>query len=151
MDTNGRKNRTGHAMENIVQRYLEVEGYVLGENLFKEIYQDEVEERFSVDLSAITNEGNTSKRFDYVIKSENKLYLIEVNFYSSGGSKLNETARSYKMITEETKGIPNVEFMWFTDGKGWNSAKKNLKETFDVLPYLFNINDLKNGILKRIK
>lgn len=151
MDTNGRKNRTGHAMENIVQRYLEAEGYVLGKNLFKEIYQDEVEERFSVDLSAITNEGNTSKRFDYVIKSENKLYLIEVNFYSSGGSKLNETARSYKMITEETKGIPNVEFMWFTDGKGWNSAKKNLKEAFDVLPYLFNINDLKNGILKRIK
>lgn len=60
-------------------------------------------------------------------------------------------ARSYKMITEETKGNPNVEFMWFTDGKGWNSVKKNLKETFDVLPYLFNINDLKNGILKRIK
>lgn len=52
------------------------------------------------------------------------------------------------MITEETKGISNVEFMWFTDGKGWNSAKKNLRETFDVLPYLFNINDLKNGILK---
>ncbi|MBF0776200.1 restriction endonuclease [Streptococcus azizii] len=151
MDTNGRKNRTGHAMENIVQSYLEAEGYTIGENLFKEIYQDDVERLFSVDLSAITHEGNTSKRFDFVIKTENTLYLVEVNFYSSGGSKLNETARSYKMITEETKRIHNVEFMWFTDGKGWNSAKKNLRETFDVLPLLYNINDLKNNILKTLK
>lgn len=151
MDTNGRKNRTGHAMENIVQGYLEAEGYVMGKNLFKEIYQNDVEDKFSVDLSAITHQGNTSKRFDFVIKTETTLYLIEVNFYSSGGSKLNETARSYKMITEETKGIPNVEFIWITDGQGWCKAKKNLRETFDVLPYLFNINDLKNGILKTLK
>lgn len=151
MDTNGRKNRTGHAMENIVQAYLEAEGYVMGVNLFREIYQDEVERLFSVDLSAITNKGNTSKRFDFVVKTEHTLYLIEVNFYSSGGSKLNETARSYKMITEETKGIQNVEFMWFTDGKGWNSAKKNLQETFDVLPFLYNINDLKHDILKTLQ
>lgn len=151
IDTNGRKNRTGHSMENIVQSYLEAEGYVLGMNLFKEIYQDEIEQLFSVDLSAITNQGNTSKRFDFVIKTESTLYLIEVNFYSSGGSKLNETARSYKMITEETKEIQNVEFLWFTDGKGWNSAKKNLRETFEVLPFLYNINDLKNNILKTLK
>lgn len=123
----------------------------MGKTMFKEIYQNEIEELFSVDLSAITNNGNTAKRFDFVIKTETILYLIETNFYSSGGSKLNETARSYKMITEETKQIPNVEFMWFTDGQGWNSAKKNLQETFEVLPYLYNINDLKNDILKTIK
>lgn len=61
MDTNGRKNRTGHTMENIVQSYLEQEGFVMGVNLYKEIYQNEVEELFNVDLCAITNEGNTSK------------------------------------------------------------------------------------------
>ena len=148
MDTNGRKNRTGHTMENIVQSYLEQEGFVMGVNLYKEIYQNEVEELFNVDLSAITNEGNTSKRFDFVIKRDSIVYLIETNFYSGGGSKLNETARSYKMITEEAKTIPNVEFVWFTDGQGWFQAKKNLRETFEVLPYLYNINDLKNGILK---
>ncbi|MGO0107865.1 DpnII family type II restriction endonuclease, partial [Streptococcus suis] len=76
-------NRTGHAMENIVQHYLEAAGYVLGESLFKEIYQNEIEELFSVDLSAITNEGNTAKRFDFVIKHNSTIYLIEVNFYSS--------------------------------------------------------------------
>ena len=150
MDTNGRKNRTGHSMEAIVQQYLEQEGYVMGETMFKEIYQNEIEERFKVDLSAITNEGTTQKRFDYVIKTENSLYLIEVNFYATGGSKLNETARSYKMITEETKEIPNVEFMWFTDGKGWHKAKNNLRETFEILPNLYNINDLSNDVLKTI-
>lgn len=150
MDTNGRKNRTGHSMEAIVQQYLEQEGYVMGETMFKEIYQNEIEERFNVDLSAITNEGTTQKRFDYVIKSDTTLYLIEVNFYATGGSKLNETARSYKMITEETKNIPNVEFMWFTDGKGWHKAKNNLRETFEILPNLYNINDLSNGVLKTI-
>lgn len=150
MDTNGRKNRTGHSMEAIVQQYLEKEGYVMGETMFKEIYQNEIEKRFNVDLSAITNEGTTQKRFDYVIKSTSTLYLIEVNFYATGGSKLNETARSYKMITEETKNIPNVEFMWFTDGKGWHKAKNNLRETFEILPNLYNINDLSNGVLRRI-
>ena len=150
MDTNGRKNRTGHTMENIVQSYLEQEGFVMGVNLYKEIYQNEVEELFNVDLSAITNEGNTSKRFDFVIKRDSIVYLIETNFYSGGGSKLNETARSYKMITEEAKTIPNVEFVWFTDGQGWFQAKKNLRETFEVLPYLYNINDVKNGILKEL-
>lgn len=150
LDTNGRKNRTGHAMEDLVQEFLEAENYVLGKNMFKEIYQNEVEQLFQVDLSAITNEGNTAKRFDYVIKTNDTLYLIEVNFYSGGGSKLNETARSYKMITEEAKLIENVEFMWITDGKGWNSAKKNLRETFEVLPTLYNINDLKNGVLKNL-
>ena len=150
MDTNGRKNRTGHSMEAIVQQYLEQEGYVMGETMFKEIYQNEVEERFNVDLSAITNEGITQKRFDYVIKSSKTIYLIEVNFYATGGSKLNETARSYKMITEETRNIPDVEFMWFTDGIGWHKAKNNLRETFEVLPNLYNINDLSNGVLKNI-
>lgn len=150
MDTNGRKNRTGHAMENIVQTYLEKQGFILGETLFKEIYQDEVEDRFNVDLSLITNQGNTRKRFDFVVETEHKIYLIEVNFYSSGGSKLNETARSYKLITEESQKIPGIEFMWFTDGQGWFSAKKNLRETFEVLPKLYNIEDLKNGVLKSL-
>jgi type II restriction enzyme len=151
LDTNARKNRTGHVMENLVQRYLENRGFILGESLFKEIYQNEVEERFNVDLSAITNNGNTRKRFDFVVKTKKTVYLIEVNFYSAGGSKLNETARSYKMITEETKSIDNVEFVWFTDGKGWKKARKNLQETFEVLEHLYNISDLENGILALLK
>lgn len=75
------------------------------------------------------------------------IYAIETNFYASRGSKLNEIARSYKMIAEESKNIKNVKFVWITDGKGWNFAKRNLKETFDVLDTIYNINDIENGEL----
>lgn len=78
------------------------------------------------------------------------IYGIETNFYASGGSKLNETARSYKEIAEESKSIKKFMFVWFTDGKGWKSAKNNLEETFDILEHLYNINDLQNGIIKKI-
>lgn len=151
LDSNGRKNRTGHAMENLVESYLIDAGFQNDVNLFKEMYQNEVENKFNLDLSPITNDGNTAKRFDFVVKSKENIYLIETNFYSGGGSKLNETARSYKMIAEESKKIDNAKFVWITDGKGWYKARKNLFETFEVLPELYNINDLKQGVLKKWK
>ena len=70
------------------------------------------------------------------------------NFYSGGGSKLNETARSYKMLAEESKKVDGVTFVWITDGEGWNDARKNLEETFNVTDNIYNINDLDNGIIK---
>lgn len=151
LDSNGRKNRTGHAMEDLVESYLIKAGYERDKTLFKEIYQDEVEKKFNVDLSSITNEGKTAKRFDFVVQEKEDIYLIETNFYSSGGSKLNETARSYKMIAKETETIPNVQFVWVTDGIGWKSARKNLLETFEVLPTMYNLNDLENGVFKSWK
>ena len=75
------------------------------------------------------------------------IYGIETNFYTSSGSKLNETARSYKTLALETKDLDYFRFVWITDGKGWLSAKNNLKETFDVLPDLYNLTDLDNGII----
>ena len=78
------------------------------------------------------------------------IYGIETNFYSSSGSKLNETARSYKTITLETKDLDFFNFVWFTDGQGWINARNNLKETFDVLDNLYNIKDLENGIISKL-
>ncbi len=78
------------------------------------------------------------------------IYGIETNFYSSSGSKLNETARSYKTITLETRDLDYFKFVWFTDGLGWISARNNLKETFDVLENLYNIKDLENGIILKL-
>ena len=72
--------------------------------------------------------------------------MIETNFYTSGGSKLNETARSYKMIAEEAKDISSFKFVWITDGGGWTSAKRNLEETFNVLDDIYNIADMENGV-----
>ena len=93
----------------------------------------------------------STKRFDFVIKTNKQIYVIETNFYSSGGSKLNETARSYKMLAEESKKVNGVTFIWITDGLGWNGARKNLEETFNELDTLYNINDLDFGVLNNLK
>ena len=150
LDSNGRKNRGGHLMENLVESYIQKAGFVKGENYFKEMYIHEIEEKWKVDLSAISNQGKMEKRFDFVIKTDKQIYVIETNFYSSGGSKLNETSRSYKTLANEVKTIDGVTFIWFTDGYGWRTAKHNLEETFDVLDTIYNIKDLENGILKKI-
>ena len=87
------------------------------------------------------------KRFDFVINYKGHIYGCECNFYSGGGSKLNETARSYKNLALESKSVQGFSFVWLTDGTGWNSAKHNLEETYEVLDDIFNINDLENNIL----
>lgn len=149
LDSNGRKNRGGHLMENLVEGYIQKAGYVKGENYFKEMNLSEIESKWNIDLSAISNQGKAEKRFDFVIKTTNNIYGIETNFYGSGGSKLNETARSYKTLALEAKTIDGFKFAWFTDGKGWNSARNNLEETFDVLDDVYNIKDLESGVIER--
>lgn len=151
LDSNARKNRGGHLMENLVESYIQKAGLVRNENYFKEMYIHEIEEKWNVNLSAISNQGKMEKRFDFVIKTDNQIYVIETNFYSSGGSKLNETARSYKTLAQEVATIEGVTFVWFTDGCGWNSAKNNLEETFDILDTIYNIKDLENRIIERLK
>lgn len=151
MDTNGRKNRTGDAMEDLVESYLIKAGLVKGKTYFKELNKSEVEKRFNLDLSGISNQDKTEKRFDFVFKGPlGDIYACECNFYSGGGSKLNETARSYKTLTLEAKGISGFTFVWFTDGMGWNSARHNLEETFDVLDTLYNIKDLEDGVIEKL-
>ncbi|MBR3288652.1 MAG: type II restriction endonuclease [Lachnospiraceae bacterium] len=147
LDSNGRKNRGGHLMENLVESYIVKAGFIKDNNYFKEMYISDVQSRWGIDLSAISNQGKTEKRFDFVIKTKSTIYGIETNFYSSGGSKLNETARSYKQIAEESKNIKGFKFVWFTDGEGWIGARNNLAETFEVLEHLYNINDLNNNVI----
>lgn len=149
LDSNGRKNRGGHLMENLVEGYIQKAGYIKGKDYFKEMNLSEIESKWNIDLSAISNQGKAEKRFDFVIKTDSNIYGIETNFYGSGGSKLNETARSYKTLALEAKTIDGFKFAWFTDGKGWNSARNNLEETFDVLDDVYNINDLESGVIGR--
>ena len=146
LDSNGRKNRGGHQMENLVESFLKKAGV----DYYKEKYTHEMENMFGLDLSAITANGTSSKRFDFVVKNGDTVFGFETNFYTGGGSKLNETARSYKMIAEESKNIDGFKFVWITDGKGWKSARKNLKETFLILDTLYNIADLENGIFQEL-
>lgn len=150
LDSNGRKNRGGHLMENLVEEYIVKAGYKKNDTYFKEMYLKDIERKWNLDLSAMSGNNVSAKRFDFVIRKENMVYVIETNFYTSGGSKLNETARSYKMLAEEAKKVTGVTFIWFTDGTGWNNAKHNLEETFNVLETIYNIDDLENGVLERL-
>lgn len=150
LDSNGRKNRGGHLMENLVESYIIKAGYKKDVNYFKEMYLKDIENKWNLDLSEMSGNNISTKRFDFVIKTDKQVYVIETNFYSSGGSKLNETARSYKMLAQESKKVDDVTFIWFTDGTGWNSARKNLEETFNELETMYNIDDLENGILEKL-
>lgn len=150
LDSNGRKNRGGHLMENLVESYIIKAGYEKDVNYFKEMYLKDIEKKWNLDLSEMSGHNTSTKRFDFVIKTDKQVYVIETNFYSSGGSKLNETARSYKMLAQESKKVDGVTFIWFTDGTGWISARKNLEETFNELETMYNIDDLDNGVLNNL-
>ena len=150
LDSNGRKNRGGHLMEDLVESFIQKAGFVKDVNYFKEMYIHQITNKWNIDLSAISNQGKMEKRFDFVVKTPNMIYGIETNFYGSGGSKLNETARSYKTLAWETEKIDGFTFVWFTDGKGWTSARNNLEETFDVMEHIYNIKDLEYGIISEV-
>lgn len=151
LDTNARKNRGGHLMENLVEKFIIEAGFVKGKTYFKELKIKPLEKLTGLSLDSLSNSGKTVKRFDFVIIQNGITYAIETNFYNSSGSKLNETARSYKTLALESKDIPNFKFVWITDGLGWVDARHNLEETFDVLDTVYNIKELEDGILESFK
>lgn len=135
LDTNARKNRSGHVMEGMV-------ACVFDKNNID--YRQEV---YSREWPAITKVlGDDEKRFDFVIQTVQKTYLIEVNFYSGGGSKLNEVARSYSDIAPKINSVPGFEFVWITDGIGWKSARNKLQEAYNIIPSIYNLTDITNFI-----
>lgn len=146
LGSNGRKNRGGHQMEDLVESYLKKEQV----EYYKEMYLTDIEKKWKIDLSAVSAEGTSTKRWDFVVKTPSCIYVIETNFYASAGSKLNETARSYKMIAEEAKGIQGFKFVWITDGGGWTGARRNLEETFHVLDSVYNIADMENHVFAEL-
>ena len=135
LDTNARKNRSGHVMEGMVARILEKNGI----EFRQEVYSSE--------WSAITEVlGDDEKRFDFVVTTASKTYLIEVNFYSGGGSKLNEVARSYSDIAPKINSVSGFEFVWITDGIGWMSAKNKLQEAYSIIPSIYNLTNIKEFV-----
>ena len=146
LDSNGRKNRGGHLMEDLVEEFIKA----TGKEYYKEMYVTAIEEKWGVNLSSVSSQGKATKRFDFVVKTENQIYVFETNFYAGGGSKLNETERSYKKLSQQIEATEGVTFIWITDGIGWKSARRNLEQTFDAMDTIFNINELENGVLSEI-
>jgi len=147
-DTNARKNRTGTLMENIVSNYLY--DFCKENKNFRYIEQA-TQKRLKEEFNYIIDIDKNSRRFDFALYNQihNKLYLIEVNFYSGGGSKLKATAGEYQYLNDFLKA-QNIEFIWITDGKGWLTALNPLEETFNHNDYVINLNMLKNNILNYI-
>jgi len=144
-DTNARKNRTGTLMEDIVSTYLEEFCDKHTDYTYiEQATQNRIKESFNYEIEIDKN----SRRFDFALynKKENRLFLIEVNYYSSGGSKLKATAGEYKGLNDFVKS-QNIDFIWITDGKGWLTALNPLEETFNHNDYVVNLDMIKNGIL----
>ena len=150
LDSNGRKNRGGHKMEDLVEKYIVAAGFEKDVNYFKEMYIKDIEAKWGLDLSSLSSDGKSTKRFDFVVKTENMVYGIETNFYTGGGSKLNETARSYELLSQHADAINGFTFVWFTDGIGWKSARGNLRETFEVIDTIYSIDDMEKGVMESL-
>ena len=139
LDTNARKNRSGEITETLVGKIFTKAGIK---------YSEQVSSKTFPEIEKVL--GADQKVFDFVIKDTKKTYLIEVNFYSGGGSKLNEVARSYTELAPKVNGIDGYEFVWITDGIGWNSARNKLEEAFAVIPSIYNLTTI-NDFVSKIK
>lgn len=138
LDTNARKNRSGHLMEEQVASMLDNAGIT---------YRQEV---YSTEYPELSVLGEDKKRFDFVIETRHRNYLMEVNFYSGGGSKLNEVARAYSELSPKINALDGFEFVWITDGIGWKSAKNKLEEAFYAIPNIYNLTTI-DEFIKQVK
>ena len=139
LDSNARKNRGGHIMEELVANIFDKHGI----SYDQEVYYT----NFPEIVKAL---GADNKRFDFVVKSKDKTYLIEANFYTGGGSKLNEVARSYSELAPKINAVLGFEFVWITDGIGWESARNKLEEAFAHIPSVYNLTNIQEFI-SRVK
>ncbi len=143
LDSNGRKNRSGTSMENLMEYFIKD---ICDRNGYEYIAQataDKIYRKWSKNI--IVNKS--SKRVDFAINTPNKLYLIETNFYGGGGSKLKSTAGEYADIYHQwTKD--GHQFIWITDGLGWQKTQRPLRDTFDTTDYILNIDMVQKGVLE---
>ncbi len=130
LDTNARKNRGGNIMAAAVAKNFTDANIV---------FRTEVNSTEFPEIKAL---GADLKRFDFVIKTKKKTFLIEANYYNGGGSKLNETARSYSDIAPKINQYKDYEFVWITDGQGWHSAKNKLEEAYNIIPRVYNLTSI---------
>lgn len=138
LDTNARKNRGGDNMSKAVSIVFDKA------EIF---YKKEVRNTIFPEIVSL---GADVKQFDFVIKTQKKTYLIETNFYNTGGSKLNEVARAYSDVAPKINQYENYEFVWITDGQGWLSAKNKLEEAYNIIPSVYNLTTL-GEFVERVK
>lgn len=145
LDTNGRKNRSGTAMETLIEFFV---SDICKRNNWEYISQataEKIKSKWSKNITV----KKSSKRIDFAINTPNKLYLIETNFYGGGGSKLKSTAGEYADIYHQWTNDGH-QFIWITDGFGWKSTTRPLRDTFNSTDYILNIDMVQKGVLEEL-
>lgn len=145
LDSNGRKNRSGTSMETIVEFYVDKCCTLYGYTFMKQATAEKLQTSWGKTITV----DKASRAIDFAIKTPKRLFLLEVNFYGGGGSKLKSTAGEYKSDFRRWSDDGH-QFIWITDGAGWRTSHKALRETFDVSDYILNLDMLEKGILDDI-
>ena len=145
LDSNGRKNRGGTMMENIVETFVKSACEELGYEYMAQANAKKIKTHWNLDIQV----DKSSRNLDFAININGKLYFIECNFYGGGGSKLKSTATEYVKMNEYWNA-QGITFIWVTDGAGWKSTLKPLREYFDKSDYLLNLEMLKDSVLFKI-
>ncbi len=145
LGSNGRKNRSGTRMQEIVRGLLTAICTANKFDLLEQVKPKQIKTQWGFDLKI--NKAN--KIFDFVIKADDKLCLIETNYYGGGGSKLKATAGEYTQLYEALKGQA-YQFIWITDGVGWKSARNPLEDAFFRIDHILNLKMVTAGLLQAI-
>jgi len=145
LDSNGRKNRGGTLMESLVEEFVADTCENLGLQYLAQATSKKIKEQWKIDVAV----DKSSRQLDFAINKNGKLFFIECNFYGGGGSKLKSTATEYIEMNRYWNN-QGIEFIWITDGAGWKSTLKPLREYFDKADYLLNLEMLKEDVLKII-
>lgn len=145
LDSNGRKNRGGVLMEGLVEVFVSETCHKLGIEYMSQASSEKIKKQWGIDVVI----NKSSRKIDFAINKKGKLYFIECNFYGGGGSKLKSTATEYIEMNRYWNK-QGIEFIWITDGAGWHSTLKPLREYFDKSDYLLNLELLKKNLLLNI-
>ncbi len=139
LEPNSRKNRRGKKVEDVISELIS--------STIKKINKEHnlhltYENQMYIDLQS------ERKGIDHVILQDNKpIIAIEVNFYSTSGSKPSEVlGRAYPEVQENLRK-KGISFIVITDGLGWESMRPVIATAYEKLDYLMNIKQAKSGKL----
>lgn len=144
LDSNGRKNRGGSLMEEIVESYVSAFCKKNGFEYLSQARATAIRNKWGINI----NVDKSERSFDFAIynPANKNIKLFETNFYNGGGSKLKAVCGEFRSLNNELKR-QNIDFIWITDGLGWHTTKRPLEETFNNNDYIFNLKMLEENIL----
>ncbi|MFA6408049.1 MAG: type II restriction endonuclease [Candidatus Paceibacterota bacterium] len=148
LDSNGRKNRGGSLMEEIVESFVRDFCDKNGFEYLSQARSTAIKAKWNLDVKVDKSE----RSFDFAVFNprNKKIKLFETNFYNGGGSKLKAVCGEFRNLYDELK-VQNIDFIWVTDGLGWHTTKRPLEETYNHNDYVFNLNMLEAGVLEGLE